>query len=137
MNMTDEATQVIGMHHVGVLVADTQRALAFYRDILGLRQLERPPLAYPGAWLDLGQGQQLHLMELPNPDSPERPAHGGRDRHLALQVADLQALQQQLAAADIAYTASASGRAALFCRDADGNTLELLEAESAQHKRET
>jgi glyoxylase I family protein len=56
-----------------------------------------------------------------------RPEHGGRDHHLALQVSDLPKVIERLETADIAYSKSKSGRAALFCRDFDGNAIELLE----------
>lgn len=117
-----------GIHHVSIIVADTARALGFYRDLLGLRVDDsRPDLGYPGAWLWIGD-RQLHLLELPNPDPVDgRPAHGGRDRHLAVTIDDLDMLARQLAATGIACTRSRSGRRALFVRDPDGNALELIE----------
>jgi glyoxylase I family protein len=120
---------VLALHHVSLLVANTERALNFYCGVLGLAvDHHRPDLGYPGAWLTIGT-QQIHLLELPNPDPVDgRPAHGGRDRHTAMLVSDLQGIMQQLAAANIAYTLSKSGRQALFCRDVDGNALELIEA---------
>jgi len=116
--------------HASVIVQDTRRALAFYHDILRLEVAEdRPDLGYPGAWLNLG-GQQIHLLELPNPDSAShRPSHGGRDRHIALAIRGFDALRDSLDLHGIAYTLSKSGRRALFVRDPDGNTLELI----AQH----
>lgn len=124
---------VTAIHHVSLIVADTGRALAFYRDLLGLAtDPARPDLGYPGAWLRVG-GHQIHLLELPNPDPVEgRPAHGGRDRHLALSVDDLDALVQRLEAAGVGYTLSRSGRRALFCRDPDANALELVEQAGGQ-----
>ncbi|GAB4294228.1 MAG: VOC family protein [Thiohalomonadaceae bacterium] len=114
------------LHHVSLLIADTARALAFYRDILGLPEAPRPDLGFPGAWLAVG-GQQIHLLELPNPDPVQgRPDHGGRDRHVALSCPDLDGLIARLEAAGIPYTRSRSGRAALFCRDPDGNAVELI-----------
>ena len=122
-------SDILGIHHASLLVADTPRALGFYRDLLGLEVLgERPDLGFPGAWLRVGS-QQIHLLELPPPDPlTGRPAHGGRDRHLALYVRDLEALARRLEAAGIPYTRSRSGRAALFCRDPDANALEFLPA---------
>jgi glyoxylase I family protein len=119
---------VSGVHHVSLVVADTERALGFYRDILGLViEPSRPQLSFPGVWLRLGE-QQLHLLELPNPDPVDgRPEHGGRDRHTALSVADLAPFCERLDAASIPYTMSRSGRRALFCRDPDGNAWELVE----------
>ncbi len=114
------------LHHVSLLVANTARALAFYRGILGLSEAPRPDLGFPGAWLDVG-GQQIHLLELANPDPVTgRPDHGGRDRHVALTCPELDTLIARLEAAGIPYTRSRSGRAALFCRDPDGNAVELI-----------
>ena len=114
--------------HVGLLVRDTVRSMEFYQGVLGLEiDNTRPDLGYPGAWLQVGH-QQIHLMALPNPDAgAERPTHGGRDRHLALAVADIAELRRALDAAGIVYTQSKSGRKALFCRDPDGNALEFVE----------
>lgn len=119
-----------GIHHVSLLVADTGRSLRFYRDLLGLELIDgRPDLGYPGAWLRVADGQ-IHLLELPNPDPVQgRPVHGGRDRHLALEVRDLETLLGRLAVAGIPYTSSRSGRRALFCRDPDGNALELIQVD--------
>ncbi len=119
--------QIFELHHASLLISDTARSLAFYQDLLGLAQAERPDLGFPGAWLAVG-GRQIHLLELPNPDPLEgRPAHGGRDRHVALLIDELDGLIQRLDQAGIPYTLSRSGRRALFCRDPDGNGLEFIE----------
>jgi len=114
--------------HATVIVADLEKSLAFYSGVLRLPIDDaRPDLGYPGAWLALG-GQQIHLMELPNPDPLEgRPEHGGRDRHFAMSVLNLEGLAAQLDHAAVAYTLSKSGRKALFCRDPDANALEFIE----------
>ncbi len=115
------------MHHASVIVADTAASLKFYCDILGLQQTERPKLAFPGAWLQIGP-QQIHLMELDNPDAiTGRPKHGGRDRHIALNIVDLDSVRQSLEENGVEYTLSISGRKALFCRDPDGNAIEIIE----------
>lgn len=114
--------------HSSVIVRDTRTSLRFYRDVLGLTvSTQRPDLGYPGAWLEIGH-QQIHLLELPNPDPVAgRPVHGGRDRHTAIAVRGLDGLRARLDAAQIPYTMSKSGRAALFVRDPDGNALEFIE----------
>ena len=87
----------------------------------------RPDLGYPGAWLNVGT-QQIHLLELPNPDPVDgRPEHGGRDRHIALLVDNLEMLESRLAGHNIGFTRSKSGRKALFCRDPDANAVECIE----------
>lgn len=68
-------------------------------------------------------------MELPNPDPVDgRPEHGGRDRHVAFAIQDLGPLKMRLDNAGVTYTMSKSGRAALFCRDLDGNAFEVSHA---------
>lgn len=120
---------VLALHHVSILVSDTARALRFYEDVLGLKPLDRPDLGFPGAWLALGEGQQLHLMELPDPDPKTgRPEHGGRDRHFAVRVADLAPFIARLEQVGVAYTRSRSGRPSIFFRDPDGNAVELMGA---------
>jgi glyoxylase I family protein len=117
---------ISSLHHVSLIVSDTDKSLEFYCGILGLERVERPDLGFPGAWLQVGD-QQIHLLELPNPDSTDnRPRHGGRDRHTAFSVQDLDLLRQRLHEAGIDYSMSKSGRNALFCRDPDGNTIELI-----------
>ena len=127
--MLKNSVIVVGLHHVSLLVMDTGKALDFYQGILGLERDEsRPDLGYPGAWLNLGDGRQIHLLELPNPDGEmERPEHGGRDRHVALWVTDIQRLVETLEQRGISYTRSKSGRNALFCRDPDQNAVEFIE----------
>ncbi|MGZ5008087.1 MAG: VOC family protein [Methylobacter sp.] len=115
------------MHHASLVVSDTEKSLAFYCGVLGMPQTDRPDLGFPGAWLQLG-AQQIHLLELENPDPVTgRPEHGGRDRHVALSVPDLEPVREELDKNGIAYTLSKSGRKALFCRDPDGNALEILQ----------
>ena len=118
---------MIALHHVSLLVADTARSLEFYCGVLGLEiDASRPDLGFPGAWLNVGD-RQIHLLELPNPDPVDaRPDHGGRDRHTAFTVDDFEAMRQKMDAAGLAYTLSRSGRHALFCRDPDGNAVELI-----------
>ncbi|MEJ1470820.1 MAG: VOC family protein, partial [Candidatus Sedimenticola sp. (ex Thyasira tokunagai)] len=70
-------SEITGFHHVSLIVADTTRALGFYQGVMGLKLVgDRPDLGFPGAWLWLGR-QQIHLLELPNPDRVSgRPEHG-------------------------------------------------------------
>jgi glyoxylase I family protein len=118
---------ILSLNHASFIVADTEVSLGFYRDVLGLQLLERPDMGFPGAWLQLGS-QQIHLLELQNPDPIYgRPQHGGRDRHIALNALALAPIQEALNKAGIVYTMSISGRRALFCRDFDGNTVEIIE----------
>jgi glyoxylase I family protein len=120
--------EIIGIHHASVLVSDLAQALRFYVDVLGIEiDSSRPTMPFDGAWLTLGN-QQIHLLQLPSPEPlVNRPEHAGRDRHTALSVRDLDALVSRLEQAGITMTHSRSGRRAVFCRDPDGNGIELVE----------
>jgi catechol 2,3-dioxygenase-like lactoylglutathione lyase family enzyme len=125
---------ITGILHATFLTADLVKARAFYEGILGFQaDKNRPHMSFDGVWYDVAPGQQIHLMLLPNPETGLlRPAHGGRDRHVALGVSDLNELTKQLAAAGVVYTLSQSGRRALFCRDPDDNALEFIAKNSAE-----
>jgi len=120
---------ITGILHTTFLAADLAKSRAFYEGVLGLRpDPNRPAMSYGGVWYDVAPNQQIHLMLLPDPEAGlQRPAHGGRDRHVALAVSDIAKLIARLDQAGIAYTLSQSGRRALFCRDPDQNALEFIE----------
>ena len=122
-----EMSLVTRFHHASLIVSDLDAARAFYEGILGLQVSPlRPPMDFDGIWYEIGE-QQIHLLVQPNPDAGvQRPEHGGRDRHIALCVNDLDELAGRLERAGITYTRSRSGRRALFCRDPEGNALELI-----------
>ena len=119
---------ITGILHATFLTSDLAKSRAFYEGLLGLKpDLNRPTMSYDGVWYDVADKQQIHLMLLPDPEAGlQRPAHGGRDRHVALEVADFAKLIERLDQAGIPYTLSQSGRRALFCRDPDGNGLEFI-----------
>ena len=121
--------KVVGFDHVSILVKDAQASLAFYQSLLGLSCLDRPTLGFEGYWLNLGDGQSLHIMQVPNPyEQATRPKHGGRDQHFALRVDSIDEFAQLLDEQGVHYTLSRSGRQALFLRDLDHNSIELFEA---------
>jgi glyoxylase I family protein len=85
------------IHHISLPVTDVERAKRFYRETLGLRELERPPFDFPGAWFQLGD-DQLHLIV--HEGSTLRGAKGldSRDVHFAVRVRSFRAALQSLEA---------------------------------------
>ena len=111
-----------GVHHVAICVADAQKGLAFYRDVLGMTQLPRPDIG-PGYWLDAG-GQQVHLMQ-----SDAAPPAAN---HFAIRVDDIDAavadLQDRGVEVHRVPLIAGSGHQA-FLHDPFGNMVELNEPE--------
>lgn len=123
----------LSLNHVSILVSNTQKSVDFYQQLLGLTCLPRPDLGFNGAWLDLGLGQSLHLLELPQSiaqrNIQSHPQHPGRDAHFALNVDDLTPYLLKIEQQGLRFTPSKSGRPAIFLRDPDGNGFELLQAD--------
>jgi len=113
--------------HASILAMDVAVTRAFYEGVLGLSpSAQRPDLGFPGVWYDMG-AQQIHVLALASAPQHIAHEHGGRDRHIALAIDDIDALKTKLDGQGVAYTLSRSGRRALFCRDPDGNALEFVE----------
>jgi glyoxylase I family protein len=131
-NSVAKKIQITGVHHVAIIVKDMKRTMEFYQGILGLAINPARPkdkLPYDGAWLWIGD-EMIHIMELENPDPDDlkmRPEHGGRDRHFCIGCENIQPLMDALDENNVPYTKSKSGRPAIFFRDPDSNTLEVVE----------
>ncbi len=113
--------------HTALLVTDLEKADDFYGAVLGLLKVERP-LRFPGSWYQIGDNQ-IHLIatETVTPDIVN-DGKWGRNSHIALATTDLNAVRVSLQAAGYPIQLSASGRAALFTRDPDGNVIELSQS---------
>ena len=111
----------LGVHHVAINVRDTDEAVQFYVERLGLsRRTDRPDFGIAGAWLDAGT-QQIHLIEKEPP--------GAVGQHFALQVADLDAAIAELRAEGVTVSDAMGvgpSRQA-FLSDPSGNGIELHE----------
>ncbi len=53
---------IAGMNHFTVLTDDVARTTDFYRDVVGLREGDRPNLGFPGAWLYAEGTAVLHII---------------------------------------------------------------------------
>ena len=112
-----------GVHHVSLNVSDVGASGTFYVDVLGLTPIPRPDFGFPGAWFELPDGRQLHLIEVAGWRAPE-------GQHVAFRVEDVEATAAWLRdrGADVTdpFTVPGAGRQA-FLEDPDGNVIELNE----------
>jgi catechol 2,3-dioxygenase-like lactoylglutathione lyase family enzyme len=108
------------VHHVSINVTDVDESVAFYRDVLELESLVRPPFGFAGAWFSLGE-QQLHLIEAADFVAPV-------GQHFALYVDDIAATIEVLVdrGVDVSRVSEIPGvcRQAFFA-DPTGNSIEL------------
>ena len=118
---------IIEVNHVNVTVpaALEEEARNFYRDVLGLKQIEKPegPRKNIGAWYDLG-GPQIHLSIEDGVDNK------ASDRHVCYQVADIVGAELHLQKAGIEIIPEirpTSGARRFFVRDPGGNLIEITE----------
>ena len=76
------------LHHVSLMVTDAETSAAFYRDLFGLRQLDRPAFKSTGAWLSAGR-LQVHLVQYrPGVFQPAQRVAAPDDAHFALNTRD-------------------------------------------------
>lgn len=117
-----------GLHHVSLIVTDLEQAKAFYREILCLREIERPPFDFPGAWYAVSEtGQQLHLI-VHNGETKRAGGIDTRDGHFAIRISDFEKTMEWLLRNDIEHRAnpnSITGFAQIFLLDPDRNVIEL------------
>jgi catechol 2,3-dioxygenase-like lactoylglutathione lyase family enzyme len=73
------------LHHVSIPVTDLERSRQFYRQVLGLTEIDRPPFDFPGAWYQLGD-RQLHLIVHDKSTFREGKTVDSRDIHFAIRV---------------------------------------------------
>ncbi|PWU04755.1 MAG: glyoxalase [Terriglobia bacterium] len=50
------------LHHMSLPVKDLEKSKRFYREIQCLREIQRPNFPFGGAWFQIGERQELHLI---------------------------------------------------------------------------
>lgn len=128
------------LNHVGVAVPDMEKAIAFYRDVLGATQITEPKILAPQgvsyAFVDLPTGQ-VELIEPYGETSPilkflERNPKGGQ-HHICFEVEDIHAAKSIMEARGLRVLGEprpgAHGTLVVFLHpgDAGGVLIELME----------
>jgi len=148
---------VTRIDHVGITVSDVDRALGFYRDLLGLRVIADSSVTAPEvaellgldsvqlrvADLDSGDGRIVELIQYVQPKGRRIPYDSSdpATEHIAFTVDDLGAVRERLSKAGAAIVSRRpitisepggdfDGAICLYVRDPDGAILELVERRS-------
>ena len=112
------------LNHVAIHVADLERSVAFYRDVLRLEPMPRPAFSFPGAWFRLGEDQELHLIG----ERKQEVISHNRGNHYALAVDDFEAWERHLVACRANFVprrVRPDGALQLYVIDPDGHYVEL------------
>jgi glyoxylase I family protein len=123
------------IHHIAIIASDYERSKRFYTQVLGLRVVGEAYREARDSWkldLALPDGTQIELFSFPSPPSrPSRPEACGL-RHLAFEVADVEATASELQAQGVEVEPlrvdEFTGRRFTFFADPDGLPIELYEA---------
>jgi catechol 2,3-dioxygenase-like lactoylglutathione lyase family enzyme len=110
------------INHVTTMVKDTARAMKFYNDLLGIKQIESQVPNPAITWLQLDNGVMVHLIE--TPDAPAKPGN----IHHAFQVDNLEETKRSLQEGGYEIKREGvryDGQAYLFIEDPDGNSVEF------------
>jgi len=122
---------IVGFHHAQITISKgaEAQARAFYCDLLGLQEIEKPDSlkGRGGFWVQVGD-QQLHIG---TEDGIDRNA---TKAHLAYQVDDLEGWQQKLMAQGIQIGDSIPipGFNRFEFRDPFGNRVEFIQPVPAE-----
>jgi len=138
-----------GIHHAAISTTDLQRAIAFYRDLLGFKVIHE--FSWPkgsenadtilgledtsakAAMLATGNAMiELFQFESPVPKSsdPERPVCDHGITHICLYIEDIDAEYNRLKNAGMSFHCPPQkdgGMNVTYGRDPDGNVIELME----------
>ena len=120
---------ITSLHHVAVCVTDIERSKRFYGEVLGLTEISRPAFPFGGAWYELPDGRQVHLIVHEQP----RTLRGTtdidlRDGHFAMGVDDFERAVAHLRAAEVACVErpeNVTPWKQVYVTDPDGNVIEL------------
>jgi catechol 2,3-dioxygenase-like lactoylglutathione lyase family enzyme len=120
-------TTITGVHHVQITIPAGQEgpARAFYCELLGLREIEKPDTLRPrgGFWLEVGD-RQVHVGI-----DPEDVNRRATKAHVAYQVSGLARWRDRLLAHGVAILAGPPipGYERFEFRDPFGNRVEFIE----------
>jgi catechol 2,3-dioxygenase-like lactoylglutathione lyase family enzyme len=124
--------RLMAFAHITLAVRDVARSTRFFEATLGWRPIGRPVNnAQPASWLVMGDGQELHLVQVP--DFEPSPFEREYGRHLAVSYprAGFDDLEKRLNdhEAEVLPAERATPFARFFFRSPDGYIFEVVEEE--------
>jgi catechol 2,3-dioxygenase-like lactoylglutathione lyase family enzyme len=149
--VSNQAFRIIATDHTGITVANLERSLLFWRDVLGFELSHRPHhtgalaaevTGVPGAEISIavlkGYGHKIELLEYLAPSDRKRveprPCDVG-SVHVAFTVDNLDAVLNAIAASgwktagqpQTLKSGPNAGKRVVYVRDPDGTTIEFMQ----------
>ena len=122
MISTNDALRLKAVNHVTYNCTDKDRALRFWEDVLGIKQIPKQVNVEHLYWLQIPSGTMVHLIE--HADGASAPSH-----HAAFEVDDIEAAQKHLREDKGIETTDIStrndGQRAFYLNDTEGNRIEI------------
>jgi len=115
------AMRLKAVNHVTYNVIDKKRALRFWEDILGVKQIPSQVESNRILWLQLPDGTMVHLIE--NDDGISTPSH-----HTAFEVDDIDGIWDDIRSKGIEtteITVRKDGQREFKLDDSEGNRIEI------------
>jgi catechol 2,3-dioxygenase-like lactoylglutathione lyase family enzyme len=118
--------------HITLATRDLEATARFFAQTLGWRRIQRPNnVPLPAAWLEIGPGQELHLVEVA--DFAPSPFEREYGRHIALSYprAGFAELKERLRqhGAEVIAADRPTPFERFFFRDPNGYVFEVVAAE--------
>lgn len=152
-----ETSELVAALHTGFTVADIERSIVFYRDLLGMtlvmqQEGRRPYLATITGFAEVyiktaylavtpAANHVLELLEYTSHPAPPTPRETNRpgNAHLCFRVTDIQAAHRRLTAHGVTFISPPAeitsgvnaGASGCYLRDPDGFTIELFQPSPA------
>ena len=120
--------RTVKINHVTTMVKDTARAMKFYNDLIGIKQIQSQVDNPNITWLQLESGIMVHLIE--TPEAPAKP----QNIHHAFEVEDFEGTKAVLREQGYEVLREGvryDGQAYMFTEDPDGNSVEFCTASGA------
>lgn len=118
---------VTGLDHINIDTAKPEETIAFYEQVLGLRNRPelRPDFGFPGAWLFLDDVAVVHLNFI---DDDDRSSRRSAFNHIAFEGADFAAMCSLLDSHELDYRTSERpeiGLSQIFVDDPNNVRVEI------------
>ena len=121
MATSNDAIRLKSVNHLTYNVSNKERALRFWEDVLGVKQIPSQVDRDHIIWLQLPSGAMVHLVE--TPEAPSAPSHHG-----AFEVDDIDAAAKAIQGKGVEttdITTRNDGQRNFFINDPDGNRIEI------------